>query len=184
VDAVRAALAQDPDLLAHVGIHQRLPERAYAVVTSRSGDPVDVTALHARLADQLPKAAVPQRILPLARTAGLPSPAVCDKLAEGDADVTGRPYDPPQSDIERRIIDDVLVPLAEITRIGRHDSVFDWGGSSLHVVRAVTRVEALFDVSLPIAKAFLQPTAAALAELVVAAQEAMAEVLAEMEADA
>jgi hypothetical protein len=180
LDAVHAVLVEDPDVLAYVGIHQ---EQVYAVVTSRSGDPVDVTALRARLAHQLPKAAVPHQILPVAR-AGLPSPAVCAKLAEGDADIAGRQYDPPRSDVERQIIDDVLVPLAEVTRIGRNDSVFDWGGSSLHVVRAVTRVEALFDVSLPMAQAFRQPTAATLAELVVAAQDAIAEVLAQVEADA
>jgi phthiocerol/phenolphthiocerol synthesis type-I polyketide synthase E len=74
-------------------------------------------------------------------------------------------YVAPGNDIERRI-ETIWEQVLGISNIGIHDSFFDLGGHSLLAIRLMNQVCEEFQLGLPIAKLFENPTIAGLARLV------------------
>ncbi|WP_372724307.1 amino acid adenylation domain-containing protein, partial [Immundisolibacter sp.] len=89
---------------------------------------------------------------------------------EGDLQ---RPYEAPQSDLERQLAA-IWSQVLGIERIGRHDNFFDLGGHSLLAVRVIGQVRARHQVELSLRALFGEPTVAALAGLIAGAERARA----------
>ncbi|WP_084958022.1 non-ribosomal peptide synthetase [Thermoactinospora rubra] len=72
-------------------------------------------------------------------------------------------YEPPASDLERRVAE-VFAEVLETERVGRHDDFFALGGNSLRAVRAAARLAARDGLPATAAQLFAAPTPAELAE--------------------
>jgi amino acid adenylation domain-containing protein len=133
--------------------------------------PLDLEALRAHLAGQLPAHLVPAELLALDALPLSPNGKV-DRSALR-ALVAGRaPGDrgaaPPSDEVERRLAA-IWEELLEVQGVGREDGFFELGGHSLLAVRLVARIEQEFGCRLPLAALFRGATLASLAVAVRAA---------------
>jgi amino acid adenylation domain-containing protein len=80
-----------------------------------------------------------------------------------------RGYVAARTEPERRL-SAMWADLLKLERVGIHDDVFDLGASSLMVVSVVTQIQTVFGVALDIQTLFENPTVAAMAAAVAAAQ--------------
>lgn len=76
-----------------------------------------------------------------------------------------RPFVPPRSPLEERLAALWAEVLAR-PRVGRDDSFFDLGGSSLLATRLLARVDEQFGARLAVHDLYEGPTVAAMAEAV------------------
>uniref|UniRef100_UPI0035648415 phosphopantetheine-binding protein n=1 Tax=Immundisolibacter sp. TaxID=1934948 RepID=UPI0035648415 len=83
---------------------------------------------------------------------------------EGDLQ---RPYEAPQSDLERQLAA-IWSEVLGIERIGRHDNFFDLGGHSLLATRLVGRLRTAFEMEIPLRALFEMRTVADLADYLTA----------------
>ncbi|GGO94200.1 phosphopantetheine-binding protein [Wenjunlia tyrosinilytica] len=141
-------------------------EHPYAVVRPAPGQqlPAPPSDVGESLAELLPPAAVPERVLAADERHGQ-DPRGARRLAERAAQADARPYEPPADGIERELADTVLAPLLAVPRVGRDDNFFELGGTSLQLIQALVRVRALHGVDIPLADFFVSPTVRRLAEL-------------------
>ncbi|MFJ5533565.1 amino acid adenylation domain-containing protein [Streptomyces sp. NPDC093261] len=166
---VEAALAAHPDVaeavvLAHdVHGHRRL----VAHLVLRPGAARDGAArrLRAHLADRLPGPMVPDAYdvldaMPLTSSGKtdrrrLTPPAVLERLS----DTT-----PVRADTDtERLVAEVWQEVLGLDTVGVHDTFFDIGGTSLHLVTVQRRLSELLDRTLPVVDLFRHPTVRALA---------------------
>ncbi|WP_372725618.1 condensation domain-containing protein, partial [Immundisolibacter sp.] len=88
---------------------------------------------------------------------------------EGDLQ---RPYEAPQSDLERQLAA-IWSEVLGIERIGRHDNFFDLGGHSLLAVRVIGEILTRLGTQLQLRDMFEAPCIAQLAQRLEAAQVSM-----------
>ncbi|HZI13366.1 MAG TPA: amino acid adenylation domain-containing protein, partial [Myxococcus sp.] len=119
---------------------------------------LDVVALRAQLAQQLPDYMVPSAV---ARLDALPLTS-SGKLDRGALPVPEAPaarqtYVAPRDELEQQVAD-LWAEVLHVERVGIHDNFFDLGGHSLLATQVLTRVRSLFQVELPLRGLFEQPT--------------------------
>ncbi len=150
-------------VLAHADAPGDTALTAYVVLDR--GASATVSDLRRRLAELVPEFMVPTRFvfldaLPVSGTgkvdrAALPAP----DGARPQLDVA---YEPPATPIER-LLAGMWSELLHVERIGRRDSFFDLGGTSLTAARLSTRLHSSLGVEIDQHSFFDSPTVAALA---------------------
>ena len=139
---------------------------AYAVPALNAD--LNPSALRKLLADALPDHMVPSSFITLDALPRTPNGKVArEELPEPGA---SRPnldtaFIAPQSPVERTLAT-VLSEVLGISGIGVNDNFFDLGGSSLMAARAMSRLQKLLDVDIPMRVFFETPTLAGLAQAV------------------
>jgi amino acid adenylation domain-containing protein len=159
---IEAALLAHPDVAEAAVIGPEL----IAFVASRGRTIVEAD-LRRLLADRLPSAMMPRQFVVverLPRTVGGKTDrarlrALRDPRARSPGTI------PPRTDAEHRVAS-IWRELLGLDSVGVGDDFFASGGHSLLAVRLVTRLEAEFGVSVPVASLFQEPTIAGLARLV------------------
>ncbi|MFI6579536.1 phosphopantetheine-binding protein [Embleya sp. NPDC050493] len=152
-------------------------ERPYAAIRAPAGPDPTPEGLVDLLRRDLPAVAVPERVLVVeaddsddAHDAAAAMPAGADldhaarAAAERNARFDSRPYTPPETDTERALVRDVLVPVLGVPRVGRDDNFFGLGGTSLQLIQVLARVHATHGVDVAPADVFAAPTLRRLAE--------------------
>ncbi|WP_161965933.1 non-ribosomal peptide synthetase [Steroidobacter cummioxidans] len=84
-------------------------------------------------------------------------------------------YDPPQGEVEEEVAR-IWRELLHVEEVGRQNNFFKLGGHSLAATRAVTHIEQLFDVEVPLRVMFETPTVEGLSKFIlqkIAAEVAM-----------
>ncbi|MEL7371672.1 MAG: amino acid adenylation domain-containing protein, partial [Myxococcota bacterium] len=118
-------------------------------------------ALTCWLAERLPAAMVPERIVSMAR---LPVTAngKLDRAALVEPAAPTVDYVPPEGETERRLAA-VFTEVLGVERVSVTTGFFALGGHSLLATRAVSRIREAFDVELPLNALFDEPTVRGLA---------------------
>ena len=171
---IEAALEQHPQVrqAAVVALERDLGERELvAYLVSQDGE-LNSGELRSWLKEQLPNYMVPTMFVclpafPLTPSgkvdrSGLPSPDWSMRKAE-------TAYEAPRSHIEE-LLANVWMQLLRV-KVGVHDKFFELGGHSLLATRAVSRINELFRLNLPVRVLFEAPTVASLAERIIEAQK-------------
>jgi non-ribosomal peptide synthetase component F len=164
--------------------------RLVAYLVPRLQPPPSVTELRTALAQTLPDHMIPAAFLMMERFPLLSFGKV-DRRALPAPD-TARPdlsvaYQPPQTPTETGLVD-LMAQVLKLDRVGIHDNFFELGGDSLLATQLVSRIQTEFGLELPVVNLFENPTAAALARLMVKAQaeslqdQELDQLLAELEA--
>jgi acyl carrier protein len=71
-----------------------------------------------------------------------------------------------RSPTERRVAQEIFVPLLAVPRFGIHDNFFALGGTSLQAIQVISRVRSVFGVEIPVAEFFQNPTVSGIATAV------------------
>ncbi len=129
--------------------------------------------LRRHLAALLPDTMLPTRAarleqLPLTPSHKVDRHAMPLPPAEDGSGAAGRQ---PETEIERAIADEVVLPLLGIGRVGADDNFFELGGNSLQAIQVISRIRDLFQVEASLTDFFEEATVARLAQLVAAAVE-------------
>ncbi|MFI9387082.1 amino acid adenylation domain-containing protein [Kutzneria sp. NPDC052558] len=159
---IESVIGQRPDVVqAAVIVREDRPgdRRLVAYIVG----PVDLAALRAQLAEQLPEYMVPSAFvvldaLPLTPNRKLDRKAL--PAPEFVADATSRAARTPAEEVLCALFADVL----GVERVGVDDDFFELGGHSLLATKLVSRVRAAFDAEMPIRAVFEAPTVAGLAQ--------------------
>lgn len=173
-----AAIAQ---AVAFAVPHTTLGEDIAAAVVLRSGATATERELREFVATRLAPFKVPSQIaiveqIPKGATGKLQRIGLAGKLA-----VHLKPqFIAPQTDRELKLAA-IWIELLRIESIGIHDNFFALGGNSLLATQVSSRVQAVFEVDLPLPVLFQQPTIAALAEFIAQASQEIEQLLAELE---
>ncbi|WP_328912404.1 MULTISPECIES: SDR family NAD(P)-dependent oxidoreductase [unclassified Streptomyces] len=156
--------------LAHPAVRAEVdPASLHAeeLVVGWTGRGVDAGAVERAVADAAPACRIPLRPVELERL-----PLRPDGTADTDALLQyalpgrrPRPFVPPRSPLEERLAALWAEVLAR-PRVGRDDSFFDLGGSSLLATRLLARVDEQFGARLAVHDLYEGPTVAAMAEAV------------------
>ncbi|HEU5231006.1 MAG TPA: amino acid adenylation domain-containing protein [Ktedonobacteraceae bacterium] len=123
--------------------------------------------LRETLQAQLPDYMLPRGIIQLEQFPLLPNGKV-NRQELPLPSITARgghtPYVEPQTEAEARLID-IWQRVLQIERIGMEDNFFELGGHSLLAVKIVTAVHDTFEINLPLASLFQDPTPRGMATL-------------------
>ena len=131
-----------------------------------SSEPVDESALRARLAERLPPAFVPSYLkrvesIPLTSSGKVDEPALTRQSRGQHPD---KPYRPPKGPVEEYLAALWQDELA-VERVGADDGFFELGGTSLTGMQVMLRLCQEFDIDLPLDTLFMNPTLSALARV-------------------
>jgi acyl-CoA synthetase (AMP-forming)/AMP-acid ligase II/acyl carrier protein len=152
--------------------HARLGEEVAALCASRAGTSVDAATLIGFASERLAFAQVPKTIffadaVPRAASGKVSRMAIAAAYRDRAAGLPapgGEPGDPVWRDRLRLEFADVL----RLPDIDDHAAFFMLGGTSLHALRLVARLEARYGVRLPPAVLMTHPTIAGLANAIAA----------------
>ncbi|WP_369271832.1 phosphopantetheine-binding protein [Streptomyces sp. R11] len=61
-------------------------------------------------------------------------------MTAGREDFVEAPYEAPQDELEKQVAD-IVAEVLDVDRVGRDDSFYDFGGTSLQAIRICTRIE-------------------------------------------
>ncbi|WBB93320.1 non-ribosomal peptide synthetase [Verrucosispora sp. WMMC514] len=173
---IESVLSTHPDTgpLAVLVHEEAGDKRLVAYVVSAAGTRLDVAALRAHVAAELPAYMVPAAFveldaLPLTVNGKLDKRALpAPVFGEGTAPAATGRFRSPTEELLAGVFADVL----GVASVGRDDSFFDLGGHSLLATRLVGKARSVLDVELTIRSVFESPTVAALARVVETAQGA------------
>ncbi|MFJ8864535.1 amino acid adenylation domain-containing protein [Streptomyces sp. NPDC102473] len=136
-----------------------------AYIVAQEGSSADIDAVRGHLTQQLPAYMVPSAIVAIDRLPltsnhkvnyrALPAPRQEAGPAGGQS---------PRNRREEELCG-LLGDVLGVTGLGVDDDFFQLGGDSLHATRLVSRIRSSFGVDLGVAAVFVNPTVAALAEL-------------------
>jgi amino acid adenylation domain-containing protein len=167
VEAALRGLAGIADVAVVACEHQGERRLVAYVVPALHAD-LNPSALRSLLADVLPGHMVPSSFITLDALPRTPNGKIArEVLPEPGA---SRPnldtaFVAPQSPVERTLAA-VLSEVLGISEIGVNDNFFDLGGNSLMAARAMSRLQKLLDVDIPMRVFFETPTLAGLAQAV------------------
>ncbi len=132
-----------------------------AYVAMRSGATLDAKALRAHAAERLPDYMLPALWTPLAALPKTTGGKIDYRAFPPPAGIASANGDPPQGATECAIAE-VWSELLGRNDVGRGESFFALGGHSLLAMRALSRINQRFGVTLGFAAFFREPTIAAL----------------------
>src|ERR1700722_9804700 len=167
VEAALRGLAGIADVAVVAREHHGERRLVAYVVPALNAD-LNLSALRKRLAVGLPDHMVPSSFITLNALPRTPNGKIArEELPEPGA---SRPnldtaFIAPQTAVERTLAT-VLSEVLGISEIGVNDNFFDLGGNSLMAARAMSRLQKLLDVDIPMRAFFETPTLAGLAQAV------------------
>lgn len=132
-----------------------------AYVAMRSGAMLDVRTLRAHAAARLPDYMLPSLWAPLAALPKTISGKIDYRALPPPLGIVSATGDPPKGATERTVAG-IWTELLDRNDIGRSESFFAVGGHSLLAMRAVSRINQQFGVTLGLAAFFREPTIATL----------------------
>ncbi len=131
-----------------------------AYVSTESGSiPQDWRAF---LAKTLPGAMIPARLIALDALPLTPSGKLDRKSLPAPDQTLKQEYKPPATETEAKVAA-VWEEILKATRVSRDANFFELGGHSLLATRVISHLEAAFNVRLPLADLFRDPTVSGLA---------------------
>ncbi|ASS75393.1 hypothetical protein CIG75_10585 [Tumebacillus algifaecis] len=176
IEAVLAEDASVQEVMVIVREDQANDPRVVAYVVAKEGSAPTVNDLRRNVKQKLPEYMVPSAFvmldaLPLTPNgkidrSALPAPEL---TRDGMAD-----YIAPQTPLEEQLAA-IWSELLGMERVGREDNFFALGGHSLLATQAASRIRHRLGADVPLRVLFEQPTLAALAELLSAAGEELAQ---------
>ena len=146
-------------------------KRLVAYLTAQEGFDPAAAALRIELAQHLADYMVPGAFVMLDAFPLTPNGKVDRKAlpAPDRAAVVTRAYAAPEGVVEEAIAA-IWQELLKLERVGRHDTFFELGGTSLLATQFVARLRDAIGVNVPLINVFKTPELAALAEAVVVAE--------------
>jgi natural product biosynthesis luciferase-like monooxygenase protein/amino acid adenylation domain-containing protein len=133
-----------------------------------AGDRTEITSreLRAYLQERLPEYMVPAAFVWLERLP-LTANGKIDRRALPKPEQTGteREYESPGSAVEE-ILAGIFADVLKVEQVGREESFFELGGHSLMATQVISRVNAVFELDLPLKTVFESPTVEGVAEQV------------------
>jgi acyl carrier protein len=129
-------------------------------------------ALRAFLQTKLPDYMIPSVFVPLDALPLTPNGKV-DRRALPTPD-SARPtledaFVPPRTAVEE-VLAGIWADLLKLTQVGVHDNFFELGGHSLLATQVIARLQAAFQVDLPLRRLFEVPTVAELSQTLIASE--------------
>jgi amino acid adenylation domain-containing protein len=164
---IEAALLQHPAVRAAAvtALGARTEEKTLAAyVVPAAGGEVEAGELRHFLRAKLPAYMVPATFLVLAELP-LTANGKVDRRAlplPGAGPSLRREYVPPRTPVEQELAR-IFAEVLKADRVGIHDHFFEEGGNSLKAVLLISRARKAFDVELPLARLFENPTIAEIA---------------------
>lgn len=169
-------------IMREIGYHDGLDEASQVaqIVAYVVGD-TDSEALLAFLRERLPDTMLPVQIIhldamPLAASGKIDYRAL--PAVSSDRGTLSAAYHAPSNDLEAELAA-IWAEVMHLERVGIHDNFFDLGGHSLPAIRISSRINATYDVELPLDVFFANPTIAqlsiAIEELVMSEIEALSD---------
>jgi acyl carrier protein len=170
---IEAALVRHPDVAEAAAVARRTAPgalRLLAFVVAAEGRAPSEEALRAFLAERLPGYMVPSRVVPLPALPLTANGKVDRKaLPDLESEPAGaeHPFEAPRSPTEEELVRVWAEVLGlDPARVSIHDRFLDAGGDSLLAIQLVSKVNEVFDVTLPLRRFFAAGTVAELAEVV------------------
>ena len=174
LEEIEAVLNRHPDLeSAVVEVREDQPgdKRIVAFMVPRSSNRLGLVQLREQLRRQLPAHMIPSSFveleaLPLTANGKVDRRAL-RVAADSRASKVGLTTDfvAPRNSTEQ-VLADIWGEILHLKDVGVHDNFFELGGHSLLATQLVSRVQALFQMTLPLRQVFEQPTIATLAEAI------------------
>jgi len=127
----------------------------------------DKSGIQLQLKKLLPAYMIPAVMIPL-DAFPLTANGKIDKRALPEPDLTtllSNEYLAPETDLEKQLVD-IWQTLLKVERVGVMDNFFDLGGHSLTAVQVANKVQEQFEVKVPIAKFFEEPTIRGLTQFI------------------
>lgn len=166
IGGVRIELGEvEAQLRSHPNVrqcHARVNEidgvkRLDAYVVLAAGPPEEPARLREFIAARVMSAMVPSTItvleaMPLT-SSGKVDVARLPEPMQVDSDLV-----PPATDTERRVLDEVYLPILGADRLSVTSGFFEAGGTSLQAARLLARIRKVFDVEIPLADLFSDST--------------------------
>ncbi len=147
-----------------------------AYVVSKTGATLTSDELRNHAKTSLPNYMMPSVFVSMEKLPQTPNGKVdrkaLEKMGEARMD-TGKSHVAPNTDFERQLAA-VWQEVLDVPKIGIHDNFFEMGGHSLLAMRAIMRMDQIFDAKLTLREFFENPTVAAQsAKLKVAAAQSI-----------
>ncbi|MFI9190667.1 amino acid adenylation domain-containing protein [Streptomyces californicus] len=163
---IEAAMTAHP----HVSLAAAVPAGAGAAATLTgffTGAEADAEELRGFLAQRLPAALVPSRLvaldtLPLSPNGKIDRNALADIAARQD--LAAVPPAPEHTDPVLRAVLDATADVLGGTPVAPHENFFDKGGNSLHATRLVAKLRSALDTAIGVRAVFEHQTPAQLAD--------------------
>ncbi len=173
------ALLEHPDIVQAAAFaipHPALGETVGAAVALHENSQLTESNLREYLTDRLANFKIPTRLLIVA---DIPKTAT-GKVRRADLPTTfaeslKSKFVTPKNDLEA-LVAGIYADVLGSQQIGSGDNFFALGGDSLRATQVISRVRSLFSVNLPIARVFIKPTVAELAEEIATLVEGLNEV--------
>ncbi|WP_432721080.1 amino acid adenylation domain-containing protein [Jeongeupia wiesaeckerbachi] len=139
--------------------HQRL----VGYLVAQHGTDLDLAAIKAQLAEQLPDYMVPSQWLVLD---ALPvnGAGKVDRKALPVPEWQGKPYRAPEGELETQLAS-IWAEVLKLDRVGRDDHFFELGGHSLLATQALAQLKARFAIETSLAVFFTSPILSEMAEI-------------------
>ena len=179
LEEIEAVLNRHPDLeRAVVEVREDQPgdKRIVAFIVPRPQNRLGLAQLREQLRSQLPAHMLPSlfvelEALPLTANGKVDRQAlrVAGDSRASKVDLTSE-FVAPRNSTEQ-VLADIWGEILHLKDVGVHDNFFELGGHSLLATQLVSRVQALFQMMLPLRQVFEKPTIATLAEAIKQTQE-------------
>lgn len=156
---VEAALGAHPEVRAAAVVAQTGQsgeKHLAAFVVSRDGAYLDGAALRRFLGERLPDHMVPASFSIVPDLPLDPNGKV-DRARLARETAPGRPYRPPENP-EEEAVAALWAGLLGVARVGRDESFFDLGGTSIQVMRMLPELERILSRTIPAEEIFRTPT--------------------------
>ncbi len=165
---VEVACAQHPEVKeALVVAHGELAEDKRLVAYLVADTSISKSELRSFLKEKLPDYMVPSAFVVLDEFPLTPNGKI-DRRAlplPGDSDQEQREDLSPRTPVEDMLAN-IWADVLDQKTVGLHDDFFELGGHSLLATQVITRIRGAFQVELPLRELFINPTVAALAQVI------------------
>ena len=172
-------------MLEEIGFeHGNSEPEARLIAAFTADQDLDPGELRQYLADELPSYMIPNHLfqvdeLPLTASGKLDR----ERLQKDSLRTSSRTDDTEAGNEFERAVSSIWMEVLGIDDLGVHENFFDIGGTSLPALQIVARCEQAFDIELPLARFFGEPTVAGLAETIEFILVEQLEALSEEEAE-
>ncbi len=179
LEEIEAVLNRHPDLeRAVVEVREDQPgdKRIVAFMVPRPNNRLGLLQLREQLRTQLPAHMIPSTFIELEALPLTVNGKVDRRALQVAADSRASKVDltsaylAPRTPLEQ-VLADIWGEILQLKDVGVHDNFFELGGHSLLATQLVSRVQALFRITVPLRRVFERPTIATLAEVVKEAQQ-------------
>ena len=140
-------------------------KKIVAYVVLDSADSNNISQIKTYLTDNLPQYMVPANIVGVESIPKTPSGKIDKKALPSNIEDDSRTIIEPRTPTEEKLAG-LFKELLDIHTVSIDDNFFDLGGHSLIATQFVSRVRDVFELSLPLAKLFQEPTVAGLAKVI------------------